>query len=88
MFVAVSFAGAIVCFMVWLTIMRAFAKLDILFQIIYRSLPDHPMSVMDEETKKSGKRLFRVNPIIAYWVPAFCVLSLIAGGVASLVGAF
>ena|SRR2546426_270513 len=84
LFVSVAFAGATVCFMVSLTIMRAYAKLDVLFRVLYAAFPDHPIAMIDKETKKSGRRLFRVNPIIAYWLPAFTVLSLVGGGVASI----
>jgi predicted neutral ceramidase superfamily lipid hydrolase len=84
LFISVLFAGATVCFMVWLTIMRAYAKLDVIFKVLYRAFPNHPISIIDKEAAKSGTRLFRVNPIIAYWLPAFTVLSLIGGGVAAL----
>jgi hypothetical protein len=86
LFIAVSFAGAAVCFMVWLTIMRAYAKLDVIFKVLYRAFPDHPIAMIDKETANSSKRPFRVNPIIAYWLPAFTVLSLIGGGMARIVG--
>lgn len=88
LFVSVAFAGAALCFMVSLTIMRAYAKLDVLFKVLYRAFPDLPIAIIDKETAKSGRRLFRVNPIIAYWVPAFTVLSLVAGGLASILGWF
>jgi hypothetical protein len=84
LFVAICFAGSAVCLMVWLTIVRAYAKLDVLFKVLYRAFPDHPISMIDKETAKSRRRLFRVNPIIAYWLPAFTVLSLAAGGIASI----
>lgn len=84
LFVFIAFAGATVCFLVSLAIMRAYAKLDVLFKVLYAAFPDHPIAIIDKETAKSGRRLFRVNPIIAYWVPAFTVLSLVAGGVASI----
>jgi len=88
LFVAIGFAGSAVCLMVSLTIIRAYAKLDILFKILYRAFPDHPISMIDKETRKSSRRLFRVNPIIAYWVPAFTVLSLAAASITSILGRF
>jgi len=84
LFVSVAFAGAAVCLLVSLTIIRAYAKLDVLFRVLYAAFPDHPIAMIDKETAKSGRRLFRANPIIAYWVPAFTVLSLLGGGLASL----
>lgn len=85
-FRAVCFGGAVLCLMVSLTIVRAYAKLDVLFKLLYGAFPDHPISMIDRETAINGRRLFRVNTIIAYWVPAFTVLSLAVSGVSSVFG--
>jgi hypothetical protein len=84
--VGVLFSGAILCGMVWLTIIRAYKKFMLTMRELYK-LEQHPVPMIDAETSELGAgRLFRVNPIIAYWAPGFCVLSLLAGAVAALTG--
>jgi hypothetical protein len=84
LFISIAFAGALTCMLVALTIVRAYLKLDIIFKVLYRAFPDHPISIIDQETKRAGRRLFRVNRITAYWLPAFMVASLILGALARL----
>jgi hypothetical protein len=88
LFVGIAFSGAIVCFLVGLTIIRAYAKLDTIFKVLYRAFPEHPIAIIDQEVAISARRLFPVNPLIAYWIPAFTVFSLIGGGVAKLLSWF
>jgi hypothetical protein len=79
LFIGVAFAGAIVCLLVWLTVIRAFLKLDVLFKILYSAFPDLPINMVDKETRAT-RSLFRVQELIAYVIPAFTVVSLLAGG--------
>jgi hypothetical protein len=82
LFIGVTVAGAGVCIMTWLAIMRAYAKLRVIFDIIYKVFTDHPSAIIDQEVRSSPRRLFRVNHIVAYWLPAFAIGSLLLAAAA------
>jgi hypothetical protein len=86
MLTVVTLAGGFVCFAVSLTIWRGYFKLMVVLRMLYR-LEEHPLSMVDTETQALGwRRLFRVNPILGSYIPAFCTLSLLGAGIASWFG--
>lgn len=76
--VAVLITGAIVTAAVWGMIWRAFVKFDIAITICYR-LEHSAVSIIDQEARLRHDKLFRVNPLIAKWIPFICLLSLVLG---------
>lgn len=78
--VAVLMTGAIVTAAVWGMIWRAFVKVDIAITTCYR-LEKSAISIIDEEANLRHKTLFKVNPLIAKWIPFVCLLSLVLGAV-------
>jgi hypothetical protein len=48
LFIGVTFVGAGLCLLVWLTVIRAYVKLDILLKVLYRAFPDHPIAIADQ----------------------------------------
>ena len=78
--------GTVLSILVSLTIWRAYIKLKINLQILH-SLPQHAFEYVQNEVNALGwKALFGVNPIIGFWAPLFCCISLTLGAILSCCG--
>ena len=78
--------GFLLCFLVALTIYRVYVKLIWILKELHQ-LKDHPVGASSTGIKKLRMpKLFGVNWIIGWYVPALCCLILLLGAILSIMG--
>ena len=80
----VFYAGALLLFLVWMTLYRAYRKYDRILQVIFQNKPEHPLSQIERILTLEGyKPKYRVSRHMGITIPWVCLILLIAGGVAT-----
>lgn len=82
---AVLIVGTFLTDGIWAMAWRAFVKFDVAITICYR-LKNSAMGIIDNEARLRKDRLFRVNPLLAIWIPLACFSSLLIGAVLAILG--
>lgn len=79
----VFYVGAFILMLFWVSIYRAYGKLDIILRIAFEIAKDHPAYVIEELYKNRGKWVGLSNSkLMAIWIPFVCILTLFFGGLA------
>ncbi len=84
---AVFVAGSVVLFLLWLTLFRAYRKLDRVLRIIFRDKPDHITSKIERIMRLEGfDPRYRVSRLMGVYIPWLCIIVLLAAAVAIATG--
>ncbi|AOW11650.1 hypothetical protein LPB72_19310 [Hydrogenophaga crassostreae] len=80
---AVFIAGAVILTMLWLTLYRAYLKLDRVLRIIFRDKPDHVTSKIERIMNLEGfKPKYRVSRLMGVYLPLFCIGLMLSAALA------
>ena len=79
---AIFFLGALVLFLIWLTIDRAYIKLDNILYILHHHIDKHPAAILDKVLEQRGYKFrYRVTLLMGKIIPWVCILLLILSGI-------
>lgn len=77
----VFYAGAVLLFMVWLLLYRAYKKHDRILRLIFRDLKEHPAHKIEKMMQLEGyKPKYRVSKFMGIYIPWFCIIFLLLSG--------
>lgn len=80
----VFYIGALVLFLVWLLLYRAYKKHDLLIRIIYEYKKDHPASKINEFMilEDGSKPKYKAALLMGVTIPWICISLLFGTGIA------
>jgi hypothetical protein len=80
---SVFLAGALVLFLVWLTLYRGYKKHDRILRIIFQEKMDHPANKIERIMQMEGYRpAYRVSRLMGVYIPWLCISLLLVAAFA------
>lgn len=78
----VFYFGALILFMCWMPLIRAYKKFNCIMQILFNDKKEHTLFILQEIMKKNG---FKSKLVISRWmgiyIPILCILFMLSIGV-------
>jgi len=83
----VFYAGAVLLFMVWLLLYRAYKKHDRILRLIFRNMEKHPAYQIEKLMQLEGYNpKYRVSKLMGVYIPWICTLFLLFSGIMVNIG--
>jgi hypothetical protein len=84
---AVFVAGAVILTMLWLTLYRAYLKLDRILRLLFQEKPDHVTAKIERLMNLEGFRpRYRVSRLMGVYLPLLCIALMVAAAIAVSTG--
>lgn len=78
----VFYAGAVLLFLVWLLLYRAYKKHDRILRLIFRDMEKHPAHQIEKLMQLEGYRpKYRVSKLMGVYIPWVCIGFLVLSGI-------
>ena len=80
---AVFVAGAVILAILWLTLYRAYLKLDRILRLLFRDKPEHVTAKIERLMNLEGfEPRYRVSRLMGVYLPLLCIVLMVVAAIA------